>query len=145
MSTGPSFWDQGILTVIGLDRVKWISDIVPNVGLNVTFMIFGAVGLAFNIFTRWVHTSLFFSHFLSIGHVHCANIHLLNFNHAQTAVQTFTRVGDKADRIRSRRCYTCFHSRRRCFCRSFGYRTPVWKIPQSSIPSRWYRSCAPGV
>ena len=31
-------------------------------------MLFGAVGLAFNIFTRWVHTSPFF--LLSIGHVH---------------------------------------------------------------------------
>lgn len=60
MPTGPSFWDQGILTVIGLNKVEWINDIVPNVGLNVAFMIFGAVGLAFNIFTRWVCTSLFF-------------------------------------------------------------------------------------
>jgi len=51
MPTGPSFWDQGILTVIGLNKVEWINDIVPNVGLNVAFMIFGAVGLAFNIFT----------------------------------------------------------------------------------------------
>lgn len=52
MPTGPSFWDQGILTVIGLDKVEWINDTVPNVGLNVAFMTFGAVGLAFNIFTR---------------------------------------------------------------------------------------------
>lgn len=61
LPAGPSFWDQGILTVIGLEKVKWISDAVPNVGLNVAFMIFGAAALAFNIVTRWVHTSLFFT------------------------------------------------------------------------------------
>ena len=43
----------------GLEKIEWISGAVPNIGLNVTFMVFGAAGLAFNIFTRWVHTSLF--------------------------------------------------------------------------------------
>jgi len=79
LPAGPSFWDQGILTVTRLERIGWISKTVPNVGLNVAFMMFGAAGLAFNIFTRWVHTSLFSPLFLSIGHVHSANIALLNF------------------------------------------------------------------
>ena len=52
VSTGPSFWDQGILTVVGLNKNEWISKRVPNVGLNVAFMIFGAAALAFNIVTR---------------------------------------------------------------------------------------------
>ena len=143
MPTGPSFWDQGILTVIRLDKVEWISGTVPNVGLNVAFMIFGAVALAFNIFTRWVYTSLFLL-FLSISHVHCANIVLLNLNSTQTAVQTFSRVADRADRVLSRRCYTYFHSRRQCFSRCFGYRIPLWEIRPSSTPNRWYRSCARG-
>jgi hypothetical protein len=60
MPAGPSFWDRGILTVIGLDKVAWISDTVPNVGLNVAFMIFATLALAFNIFIRWAHTSLVF-------------------------------------------------------------------------------------
>ena len=59
MPAGPSFWDQGVLTVTGLEKIEWISGAVPNIGLNVTFMVFGAAGLAFNIFTRWAHTSLF--------------------------------------------------------------------------------------
>lgn len=46
-----------MLTIIGLEKVGWISEAVPNIGLNVTFMVFGAAGLAFNIFTRWVYTS----------------------------------------------------------------------------------------
>jgi len=50
---GPSFWDQGILTVFGLDKVKWISEAVPNVGLNVTFLLIGGAGLAFNIVTSY--------------------------------------------------------------------------------------------
>jgi len=50
---GPSFWDQGILTVTGLEKVGWISETLPNVGLNVSFMLFGAGGLAFNIFTSY--------------------------------------------------------------------------------------------
>ena len=79
MATGPSFWDRGILTVIGLDKVEWISGMVPNVGLNVAFMIFGAAGLAFNIFTRLVHTSLVFLALLiyqprSLGYHHLTKL-----------------------------------------------------------------------
>ena len=59
LPAGPSFWDRGVLTVTGLEKIGWISGAVPNIGLNVTFMVFGAGGLAFNIFTRWVYTSLF--------------------------------------------------------------------------------------
>ena len=59
MATGPSFWDQGILSVIGLDQIEWISRAVPNVGLNVAFMLFGAAGLAFNIFTRCIRHFFF--------------------------------------------------------------------------------------
>lgn len=50
---GPSFWDRGILSVVGLDKVEWIRSNVPNVGLNVAFMLFGAAGLAFNIVTSY--------------------------------------------------------------------------------------------
>ena len=59
---GPSFWDQGILTVTGLEGIGWIGERVPNVGMNVGFMIFGAVALAFNIVTRWVYTLPFLSY-----------------------------------------------------------------------------------
>ena len=45
--------------------------------MNVAFMVFGAVALAFNIVTRWVYTSLFFYICLSTGHVHAANIGLV--------------------------------------------------------------------
>lgn len=75
MPAGPSFWDQGILTITGLERIGWINETVPNVGLNVAFMMFGAACLAFNIVTRWVYTSLF----LSIGHICSATTALLNF------------------------------------------------------------------
>jgi len=50
---GPSYWDQGILTVTGLGRIEWIRERVPNIGMNVAFMVFGAVALAFNIVTSY--------------------------------------------------------------------------------------------
>ncbi|KAJ3820336.1 choline ethanolaminephosphotransferase [Lentinula raphanica] len=46
---GPSFWDTPVLDFLHLSSVPVISNTIPNVGLNVCFMIFGAFGLAFNI------------------------------------------------------------------------------------------------
>lgn len=53
---GPAFWDKGFLTVLGLEGTQIpqipLSIEVPNVPLNICFMLFGAFGLLFNIFTR---------------------------------------------------------------------------------------------
>ncbi|KAL1664877.1 hypothetical protein EV122DRAFT_224026 [Schizophyllum commune] len=49
---GPTFWDTGILTIANLENVPPF-DRIPNIGLNEAFMYFGAVGLAFNIFTSY--------------------------------------------------------------------------------------------
>ncbi|KAJ3718963.1 choline ethanolaminephosphotransferase [Lentinula raphanica] len=46
---GPSFWDTPVLDFLHLSSIPLISNTIPNVGLNVCFMIFGAFGLAFNI------------------------------------------------------------------------------------------------
>jgi ethanolaminephosphotransferase len=50
---GPSFWDTGILDATGLIHVSGLSKIVPNMALNESFMVFGAVGLLFNISTSY--------------------------------------------------------------------------------------------
>ena len=135
MGAGPSFWDQGILTIIRLDKVEWISETVPNVGLNVVFMILAGVALAFNIITRWVRyvTGLIY------------RSRSFRFAELDTAIGTSTRVADRVDRVLSDHCYTCFHSPRRCSFRSFGCRTLVWEIPRSCIRGHWCRSCAHGV
>jgi ethanolaminephosphotransferase len=52
---GPTFWDQGILTFTRLNRIPQVVQHVPNIGLNESFMVFGAFALAFNIVSRWVH------------------------------------------------------------------------------------------
>ncbi|KAI0053462.1 Choline/ethanolaminephosphotransferase [Auriscalpium vulgare] len=52
---GPSFWDQGILTVTRLEHVEVIAKHVPNIGLNEAFMVFGALALAFNIITSYMN------------------------------------------------------------------------------------------
>lgn len=50
--TGPTFWDKKLLTFTRLDRIPQIVQHVPNIGLNESFMVFGAFGLAFNIVSR---------------------------------------------------------------------------------------------
>ncbi|KAH7911614.1 CDP-alcohol phosphatidyltransferase-domain-containing protein [Hygrophoropsis aurantiaca] len=50
---GPSFWDQGILSFTRLDRISIIKRIIPNIGLNESFMVFGAFALAFNILASY--------------------------------------------------------------------------------------------
>jgi len=52
---GTSFWDTGILTFTRLDRIPRIVEIVPNVGLNEAFMIFGGFALAFNILASYAN------------------------------------------------------------------------------------------
>ncbi|KAF8167153.1 choline ethanolaminephosphotransferase [Crassisporium funariophilum] len=51
---GTSFWDQGILTVTRLDRIP-IMEKVPNLPLNESFMVFGAIALAFNIVNSYLN------------------------------------------------------------------------------------------
>ncbi|KAK4053532.1 hypothetical protein OIV83_001700 [Microbotryomycetes sp. JL201] len=47
---GPQFWDQGILTVTGLERVPAIANLgLKNIPVNESFLLFSAVGLLFNI------------------------------------------------------------------------------------------------
>jgi len=91
---------------------------------------------------QYIHEVGVYVTLLSISHVLPANVVLLNF---KTAIQTFTRVADRPEKTRLHRCCTCFHSRGRWFCRYFGYRTQAWKTLRSSTPSRWCRSCVPGV
>jgi len=52
---GPTFWDSGILTITHLDHIPAISRIVPNIGLNVAFMVFAGFSLAFNIITSYLN------------------------------------------------------------------------------------------
>lgn len=51
---GPALWDQKILSLTRLENVEWIASRVPNLAINVCFMLFAGVGLAFNIITRCV-------------------------------------------------------------------------------------------
>ncbi|KAF8899396.1 Choline/ethanolaminephosphotransferase [Infundibulicybe gibba] len=51
---GPTFWDKGILTVTRLDHVPLVNKL-PNIGLNEAFMVFGAFGLAFNIYSSYMN------------------------------------------------------------------------------------------
>ncbi|KII93135.1 hypothetical protein PLICRDRAFT_99893 [Plicaturopsis crispa FD-325 SS-3] len=53
---GPAFWDNSIWTVTGLDQV--VPDIlayVPDAKLNEAFMLFGAVGLGYNIISSYLN------------------------------------------------------------------------------------------
>ncbi len=50
---GPTFWDQPVLTFFNLEDVPQVAKYIPNEGLNVAFMWVGAVGMAFNIITRY--------------------------------------------------------------------------------------------
>jgi len=52
---GPTFWDQKILTFTRLENADWIVSHVPNVALNVCFMIFAGFALAFNIITSYLN------------------------------------------------------------------------------------------
>ncbi|KAJ3547758.1 hypothetical protein NM688_g5370 [Phlebia brevispora] len=52
---GPTFWDQPVLTFLGVEHVPQIAKYIPNRGLNEAFMWFGAVGLAFNITTSYIN------------------------------------------------------------------------------------------
>ncbi|KAG5639650.1 hypothetical protein H0H81_008811 [Sphagnurus paluster] len=51
---GPSFWDQKIFTVTGLENISFIQKL-PNLPLNESFMVFGAFGLAFNIINSYAN------------------------------------------------------------------------------------------
>jgi hypothetical protein len=53
-SIGPSFWDQNILSFTRLKNIEWIASRVPNLPMNVCFMLFSGFALAFNIVTRCV-------------------------------------------------------------------------------------------
>ncbi|KAH9964108.1 Choline/ethanolaminephosphotransferase [Russula dissimulans] len=52
---GPTFWDQNVLTLTRLENIEWIASHVPNIGINVCFMIFSIVALAFNIVTSYIN------------------------------------------------------------------------------------------
>jgi len=50
---GPGFWDQGILTTLGINATSFAKTLhLPDVPLNECFMVFGGVGLLFNIVSR---------------------------------------------------------------------------------------------
>lgn len=49
-SSGPTFWDQGILTVLSLDHLPLVAQLrIKNLPLNECFLVFGACGLVYNI------------------------------------------------------------------------------------------------
>lgn len=51
-SVGPAFWDQGILTVTGLDNIFNSLDInIPDLPINECFLAFSFIGLILNIAT----------------------------------------------------------------------------------------------
>ena len=52
LTTGPSFWDQGVVTYLGIGNLV---PSIPDIPLNELFMYFAAVGLAFNIFTSYLN------------------------------------------------------------------------------------------
>lgn len=53
---GPTFWDQPILTFLGIEHIPEVAKYIPNKGLNEAFMWFGGLGLASNIVTRSAHS-----------------------------------------------------------------------------------------
>jgi ethanolaminephosphotransferase len=50
---GTQFWDQGVLSLLGLTEVEWIVSRIPDYGLNEAFMVLGGFGLAYNVVIRW--------------------------------------------------------------------------------------------
>ncbi|KAF8875779.1 CDP-alcohol phosphatidyltransferase-domain-containing protein [Infundibulicybe gibba] len=50
----PTFWDKGILTVIRLDHAPFINKL-PNIGLNEAFVVFGAFGLTFSMYSSYMN------------------------------------------------------------------------------------------
>jgi len=54
LGVGPRFWDQNILSFTRLESIEWIASRVPNLPINVCFMLFATFALAFNIVTRCV-------------------------------------------------------------------------------------------
>jgi hypothetical protein len=54
LGVGPRFWDQNILSFSRLENIDWIASRVPNLPINVCFMLFSGFALAFNIVTRCV-------------------------------------------------------------------------------------------
>ena len=54
LGVGPRFWDQNILSFTRLENIEWIASRVPNLPINVCFMVFAGFGLAFNIVTGCV-------------------------------------------------------------------------------------------
>jgi hypothetical protein len=54
LGVGPRFWDQNILSFTRLENIEWIASRVPNLPINVCFMLFSGFGLAFNIVTRCI-------------------------------------------------------------------------------------------
>lgn len=49
---GTQLWDQGVLTLLGLEKVEWIASRIPDYGLNEAFMVIGGFGLAYNVVIR---------------------------------------------------------------------------------------------
>ena len=50
--TGATFWDQRLLDVTRLRHIPAVEQRIPDIALNEAFMVFGAIGLAFNIIVR---------------------------------------------------------------------------------------------
>ena len=55
---GTSVWDKDVFITLGLHKVKILTDNLPHYRFNEAFMAFGAVGVAFNVVTRFVSPHL---------------------------------------------------------------------------------------
>lgn len=126
---GPTIWDTGLLTALHLDHVDSVTRIIPNIGLNESFMVFGALALAFNIFVRSfiVPLSLY-------------TLKILTFQITATLMSTVPALPQK-DRSRAL-CSHCFPSPLQSFSNMRGF----WR---RIVPSAIHRfSChffVPGV
>jgi hypothetical protein len=55
---GTTVWDKDVFVTLGLHKVKILTDNLPHYRFNEAFMAFGAVGVAFNVVTRFVFSPL---------------------------------------------------------------------------------------
>lgn len=52
--SGTSFWDQGVLAFTGIKHLPILENL-PDIPLNEAFMVFGGVGLGFNVVTSYMN------------------------------------------------------------------------------------------
>jgi hypothetical protein len=66
--SGTSIWDKDLFTVLGLKTVDIIADNLLHYKLNEAFMAFGALGVAYNVVTRYIHNPVRATRRLTLSH-----------------------------------------------------------------------------